>query len=99
MLTVDSGMHAQETHNTTHNTQHTTNNEQNDSEMAAVIEWDIFPRVAGSKIRLKNLENSELDTEPKSHSQLPIPQHIANAGRQGFQWGKACSPQTKYDVG
>ena len=43
--------------------------------------------------------SSKLETEPQSHHQLPIPQRIANAGRQGFQWGTACFTSTKDVVG
>jgi len=38
---------------------------------------------------------SNLETEPHCHHRLPIPHRIANADRQGFQWGKACCTSAK----
>jgi len=43
--------------------------------------------------------SSKLETEPQSHRQLPTPQRIANAGRQGLQLWKTCCTSTKDVVG
>ena len=47
-----------------------------------------------SSLTSRYLASPKVETEPQSHHQLPIPQRIDNAGRQGFQWGKAyCIPK------
>jgi len=54
-----------------------------------------------SSLTRRHQASSKLETEPQSHHQLPVLQiqRIADAGRQGFQWGKARRISTKYVVG
>ena len=59
----------------------------------------IHPLHFDSSLTSRYAASSELGTEPQCRHQLPIPQRIANTGRQGFRWGKACRTSTKAVVG